>query len=355
MNATTTNFMASPPDVPTPTAEQVTPSPRAPKNAMRAAAPVRPFLRYAAPVARLLNILSGVWVVSVLTYAVVVVRAATAVPAYAYVLVAILMVVPALTMSALSLAVNFMAQVLAMLPALSARVQQAEQASSEVTNTHYALTQAITSQLEETEQRTTALAASLASLCSDYDTRLTNLRRDVSLRSLATQVPPVHAPFIPSTPAVATSAEMTENAPDDAAAHSAQPLSAETEMENLILRHERHLFDGLHALSIELVRLTDAAASPDLWRRYMRGERDVFTADFAQRLSYGNNTAENYRSKDEFRRAVVRYIAQYETLRERLSRLDDANAVHDYLEHSAAGRVYGTLMQATSDYARAED
>jgi hypothetical protein len=42
-------------------------------------------------------------------------------------------------------------------------------------------------------------------------------------------------------------------------------------------RNPRHVVESLNSLSVDIARAIDHDASVDLWRRYQRGERDVFT------------------------------------------------------------------------------
>lgn len=122
--------------------------------------------------------------------------------------------------------------------------------------------------------------------------------------------------------------------------------------DSAVIRKERHLYDGLHALSIDFNRILETNPPSDLWRQYMRGERDVFTAYLSDwlegksqkiRLEYDNN--------EEFRRLTARYISQYEALRERLSQYDNASALRDEITHSVAGKLYVTLMAVNVQYA----
>ena len=42
-------------------------------------------------------------------------------------------------------------------------------------------------------------------------------------------------------------------------------------------RNPRHMVESLNSLSVDIARAIDHDASVDLWRRYQRGERDIFT------------------------------------------------------------------------------
>jgi len=86
----------------------------------------------------------------------------------------------------------------------------------------------------------------------------------------------------------------------------------------------------------------------DLWRRYQRGERDVFT----RRLYTlkGQQTFDEIKRKydrePEFRTAVDRYIADFEKLLSDVARTDrDRSVTQSYLT-SDTGKVYTMLAHA---------
>lgn len=112
--------------------------------------------------------------------------------------------------------------------------------------------------------------------------------------------------------------------------------------ENFILAHERGLYEGLYALSVDFNRLLNSNPPQDLWPRYMRGERAVF-ADY---LCYWiEENYADYRSaigREDFRKISNRFIAQFETLKEHLSQLNKMS-VFEYLLQSPIGKIYQLL------------
>ena len=77
----------------------------------------------------------------------------------------------------------------------------------------------------------------------------------------------------------------------------------------------------LDSLSVDIARMIDHDAAAELWERYKRGERNVFT----RRLytMQGQQTFEEirkrYRADREFRQTVDRYIGEFERLLEEVS------------------------------------
>jgi ElaB/YqjD/DUF883 family membrane-anchored ribosome-binding protein len=113
-------------------------------------------------------------------------------------------------------------------------------------------------------------------------------------------------------------------------------------------RNPRHVVESLNSLSVDIARAIDHDASVDLWRRYQRGERDVFT----RRLYTlkGQQTFDEIKHKydrePEFRTAVNRYIADFEKLLADVARTDrDRTITQSYLT-SDTGKVYTMLAHA---------
>ena len=114
-------------------------------------------------------------------------------------------------------------------------------------------------------------------------------------------------------------------------------------------RSEVHMVDSLNSLSMDIARQIDHEASVELWQRYQRGERNVFT----RRLytMQGQQTFEEIRvkySRDaDFKIAVDRYMQDFERLLEDVSKNDrDGTTTQTYLT-SDTGKVYTMLAHAS--------
>src|SRR5205085_7444159 len=81
-------------------------------------------------------------------------------------------------------------------------------------------------------------------------------------------------------------------------------------------RQARRAMESLDSLSVDIARMIDHDAAAELWERYKRGERNVFT----RRLYtlQGQKTFEEirnrYRSDREFKSTVDRYVGEFERL-----------------------------------------
>ncbi len=117
-------------------------------------------------------------------------------------------------------------------------------------------------------------------------------------------------------------------------------------------RNPRHVMESLNSLSVDIARAIDHDASVDLWRRYQRGERDVFT----RRLYTlkGQQTFDEiqrkYDREAEFRTAVDRYIADFEKLLADVARNDRDRVITQTYLTSDTGKVYTMLAHAAGRF-----
>ena len=114
-------------------------------------------------------------------------------------------------------------------------------------------------------------------------------------------------------------------------------------------RSALHVVESLNSLSVDIARAIDHEASVELWERYRRGERNVFT----RRLYTlkGQQTFDEIRRKyqtdGEFRSAVDRYVEDFERLLQDVARNDrDQMMTQTYLT-SDTGKVYTMLAHAS--------
>ncbi|MDI6838297.1 MAG: hypothetical protein QMD99_21620, partial [Rhizobiaceae bacterium] len=147
-------------------------------------------------------------------------------------------------------------------------------------------------------------------------------------------------------------ASRDEQEPNAAQARSAQPKATEPAPRAADSRNPRHMVESLNSLSVDIARAIDHDASVELWRRYQRGERDVFT----RRLYTlkGQQTFDEIKRKydrePEFRVAVDRYIADFEKLLADVARTDrDKTVTQSYLT-SDTGKVYTMLAHAAGRF-----
>ncbi len=114
----------------------------------------------------------------------------------------------------------------------------------------------------------------------------------------------------------------------------------------------RDSVDSIDSLSVDIARMIDHDAAAELWERYKRGERGVFTRRLytAQGQKAFDEIRNKYRSDPEFRQTVEHYIHEFERLLDDVSRGDRGPAVARNYLTSDTGKVYTMLAHAAGRF-----
>jgi hypothetical protein len=119
-------------------------------------------------------------------------------------------------------------------------------------------------------------------------------------------------------------------------------------------RAERHAIESLDSIAVDVVRMIDHAAAAELWDRYKRGEKSVFTHKLC--TMQGQRAAEDiryrYRSDRAFTQTVDRYIAEFERLLDEVTRDGRGEMVARAYLTSETGKVYTMLAHAAGRFDR---
>src|SRR5262249_61780282 len=117
-------------------------------------------------------------------------------------------------------------------------------------------------------------------------------------------------------------------------------------------RPPRHSIESLDSLSVDIARMIDHDAAADLWDRYKRGERNVFTRRLytMQGQQAFDDIRKKYRADREFKLTVDRYISEFERLLEEVSRDDRGQVVARTYLTSETGKVYTMLAHAAGHF-----
>jgi hypothetical protein len=117
-------------------------------------------------------------------------------------------------------------------------------------------------------------------------------------------------------------------------------------------RPERHSVESLDSLAVDIARMIDHETAAELWDRFKRGERNVFTRKLY--TMQGQKTFEEirkrYRGDGEFKRAVDRYVGEFERLLEEVSREDRGQMLARTYLTSETGKVYTMLAHAAGRF-----
>ena len=94
--------------------------------------------------------------------------------------------------------------------------------------------------------------------------------------------------------------------------------------------------------------MIDHDAAAELWDRYKRGERNVFTRRLytLQGQQAFDEIRKKYRLDREFKQTVDRYVEEFERLLEEVSRDDRGQVVARTYLTSETGKVYTMLAHA---------
>ena len=117
-------------------------------------------------------------------------------------------------------------------------------------------------------------------------------------------------------------------------------------------RTPRHSIESLNSLSVDIARMIDHDAAADLWDRYKRGERNVFTRRLytLQGQKAFDEIRRKYRADREFKQTVDRYIGEFERLLDEVSRDDRGQVVARTYLTSETGKVYTMLAHAAGRF-----
>jgi hypothetical protein len=117
-------------------------------------------------------------------------------------------------------------------------------------------------------------------------------------------------------------------------------------------RIARHAIESLDSLSVDIARMIDHDTAADLWDRYKRGERNVFTRRLytLQGQQAFDDIRKKYRADHEFKQTVDRYISEFERLLDEVSRDDRGQVVARTYLTSETGKVYTMLAHAAGRF-----
>ncbi len=117
-------------------------------------------------------------------------------------------------------------------------------------------------------------------------------------------------------------------------------------------RTPRHTIESLDSLSVDIARMIDHEAAADLWDRYKRGERNVFTRRLytLQGQKAFDEIRRKYRGDREFKQTVDGYISHFERLLEDASRDDPSGMMTRTYLTSETGKVYTMLAHAAGRF-----
>jgi hypothetical protein len=117
-------------------------------------------------------------------------------------------------------------------------------------------------------------------------------------------------------------------------------------------RAGRPAMESLDSLSVDIARMIDHDAAAELWDRYKRGERNVFTRRLytTQGQKTFDEIRKRYRGDREFKGTVDRYIAEFERLLDEVAQDPRGEQMSRSYLTSDTGKVYTMLAHAAGRF-----
>ncbi|MBI2585213.1 MAG: hypothetical protein HYW28_04970, partial [Rhodospirillales bacterium] len=106
--------------------------------------------------------------------------------------------------------------------------------------------------------------------------------------------------------------------------------------------------ERLQSIAVDLNRVLETSISEDEWRRFNRGEKNIFVRKmlgFREKARL-NAIREKYQQDGQFREYVTRYFSEFETLLEEAKKRDQEGLLKNTFLSSDVGKVYMLLAGA---------
>lgn len=122
----------------------------------------------------------------------------------------------------------------------------------------------------------------------------------------------------------------------------------EVESRDLFNRTSRHIIEDLNSISIDLTRALEGEVPEADWRRYIKGDRTIFSRTLLRNRQDAliQKIAERVRTDGSMRGYVGRYVELFEQLLQGAEKSDSENLLHATFLTSDVGKLYIILSKA---------
>ncbi|MFK7867360.1 MAG: hypothetical protein AB8B77_07980 [Alphaproteobacteria bacterium] len=122
----------------------------------------------------------------------------------------------------------------------------------------------------------------------------------------------------------------------------------EVESRDLFNRTSRHIIEDLNSISIDLTRALEGEVPEADWRRYIKGDRTIFSRTLLRNRQDAliRKIAERVRGDNAMRGYVSRYVELFDQLLKGASKSDSENLLHATFLTSDVGKLYVILNRA---------
>ncbi|MCF8465845.1 MAG: hypothetical protein K9G33_00430, partial [Sneathiella sp.] len=105
------------------------------------------------------------------------------------------------------------------------------------------------------------------------------------------------------------------------------------------------IMENLNSLTIDLSRIMDSSLSEDLWRRYRKGEKGIFTRKLLKSRDAEKIRA-RYRDSGDFRRFADQYVSEFREIMTEAGSVEHSELLSDAFITADVGKVYLLLQEA---------
>ena len=139
--------------------------------------------------------------------------------------------------------------------------------------------------------------------------------------------------------------EASKRAEEQAATIQAQ---TETQRRDLFLKTARYIVEELNSIAIDLTRVLQGEVPETDWRRYVKGDRTVFTRTLLRnrQASIVTTITDKLHHDPDARKYVLRYIDQFDRLLTESEQTDPEHLIHSTFLTSDVGKLYILLCRA---------
>ena len=105
------------------------------------------------------------------------------------------------------------------------------------------------------------------------------------------------------------------------------------------------IMENLNSLTIDLNRIMDSSLSEELWRRYRKGEKSIFTRKLLKSRD-AEKIRSRYRDDGDFRRFADQYVSEFREIMTEAGTVDHSELLSDAFITADVGKVYLLLQEA---------
>ena len=141
--------------------------------------------------------------------------------------------------------------------------------------------------------------------------------------------------------------QASEHAASEASRVRASALDARRDT---FLRSSKFILEDLNSIGIDISRIIDKTEAEKLWKVYVKGDKNVFVRALVKSNADEKKVQETikrkYQDDDTFRRHVVRYLDQFQSLLAQANESDPENLLSSTFVTADVGKLYVLLSRA---------